>query len=95
MSLNTIAYGVIIFTIFFGAITFIFLSRFTRITRDKVYGISITVGTVPVCAYILVLVYQMNPHPNFLWLIIALLPLTGYYLFPVWYRLSYPPRKKK
>lgn len=95
MSVDFIAYGLIIFTVFLGMVTFMLLSRFTNVTRDKVYGISITVSTIPVCTLILVLVYQINPRPNWLWLIIALLPLTGYFVFPAWYRKFFLSRNGK
>jgi len=50
------------------------------------------VSIIPIDLYVLVIVFKVNPHPDWPWLIIAAMPVITYYLVPIWYRWGILPQ---
>jgi len=92
MSLETFPFLLCGSTAFLGTILYRLLSRFTKLTKDKVVGITTTVSIIPIDLYVLVIVFKVNPHPDWPWLIIAAMPVITYYLVPIWYRWGILPQ---
>lgn len=70
----------------FGTIVYRRLSRSTKTTKDKVAGITVAVTLIPVCLVGLVIGWSIDPHFDWILVIIAALPVISYYLVPIWYR---------
>lgn len=92
MFLKVFPYLLLAVIAFCATITYMLLTRLTKITKDKIAGITVTVGTIPCSLAVLVLVFKVNHHPDWTWLIIAVLPVITYYLVPIWYRWAILPQ---
>lgn len=81
MFLKILPYFLFGITAFLTTTLYIFLRRFTKITTDKIVGITVALGSIPCCLAVLVMVFQVDSKPDWPWVIIAILPLIAYFLF--------------
>jgi len=70
----------------FGTILYRRLSRSTKITKDKVAGITVSVTLIPFCLAVLIIVLQVDAHFDWILVIIVALPLIVYFIVPIRYR---------
>ncbi|SDH24567.1 hypothetical protein [Desulfosporosinus hippei] len=86
MLLKILPYFLFGITAFLTISSYVFLSRFTQITKDKIVGITVALSSIPCCLAVLVMVFKVNSQPDWPWVIIAILPLIAYYFVPIWYK---------
>jgi len=94
MFLKLFPYLLLGFTAFLATISNILLRRFTKIAKDKIFGITVTVSLLPCCIAVLIMVYLANRQFNWISIIIASLPLMAYYFSPIWYKVTIVPQLK-